>query len=127
MAELEIEKLCLGESQMSYASESSWRCSQKSHYLDMRGGDKQAERAARHHLMTMESPVISDENDGGYQVCVCVIRSGWCPWPCKVGLSGVIYLIPALPAGLPAAFSSPGLCKSGYTLHAVIIVYFPIV
>lgn len=80
-------------------------------------------------MRAMESPVISDENDGGYQVsvCVCVIRSGWCPWPCKVGLSGVIYLIPALPAGLPATFSSPGLCKSGYTLHAVIIVYFPIV
>lgn len=48
----------------------------------------------------------------GVCVCVCVSRSGWCPWPCKAGLFGVIYLIPAFPAGLAASSSSPGLSKS---------------
>lgn len=100
----------------------------KSHYLDARGRDKQAERAARHHENHREP--CHDGSDGDYQcvcvcgrclsidgclLCVCIVsRSGWCPWPCKAGLSGVIYLIPANPAGLAAASSSPGLwyCKS---------------
>lgn len=45
-------------------------------------------------------------------LCVLVSRSGWCSWPYKGGLSGVIYLNPVYHGGLVAASSSPGFCKS---------------
>lgn len=57
------------------------------------------------------------------RVCVCCVsRSGWCPWPCKAGLSGVIYAARSFAAGLAASFSSPGFCKSPQ-LPAFVVVH----